>query len=187
MTIGRRGHFLLESGHHGDLWLDLELLFLRPRLVAGAVADLAARLEPYAIEMVCGPLNEGAFVALQVAERLNVQFCYTERRVTTLEAAHAPVRYPLPGQLRDQVRGRRVAIVDDVINAGSAVRGTYAELLACQAIPAVIGSLVLLGEAMTRFAADAAIPLVSVAALPSQIWLPAGCPLCMAGVPLDPH
>ena len=26
----RRGHFLLESGHQGDRWLDLELLCLRP-------------------------------------------------------------------------------------------------------------------------------------------------------------
>ena len=26
----RRGHFLLESGHHGNLWLDLNSLFLRP-------------------------------------------------------------------------------------------------------------------------------------------------------------
>jgi hypothetical protein len=26
----RRGHFVLESGHHGNLWLDLNSLFLRP-------------------------------------------------------------------------------------------------------------------------------------------------------------
>ena len=26
----RRGHFVLESGHHGNLWLDLDSLFLRP-------------------------------------------------------------------------------------------------------------------------------------------------------------
>ena len=26
----RRGHFVLESGHHGELWLELELLFLHP-------------------------------------------------------------------------------------------------------------------------------------------------------------
>jgi orotate phosphoribosyltransferase len=36
----RRGHFVLESGHHSDLWLDLELLFLRPKLIAQSVARL---------------------------------------------------------------------------------------------------------------------------------------------------
>ena len=27
---GRRGHFRLESGHHRDLWLDLDPLFAEP-------------------------------------------------------------------------------------------------------------------------------------------------------------
>lgn len=30
----RRGHFALESGHHGDLWLDLDRLFVEPWVVA---------------------------------------------------------------------------------------------------------------------------------------------------------
>src|SRR5438132_11129782 len=63
----RRGHFLLESGHHGELWLDLELLCLAPDPVRRLAARLAARLAPYAIEAVCGPLVEGAFVAMMVA------------------------------------------------------------------------------------------------------------------------
>ena len=29
----RQGHFRFESGHHGNLWLDLELLFLRPKAI----------------------------------------------------------------------------------------------------------------------------------------------------------
>ena len=33
----RQGHFRLESGHHGDLWLDLDPLFLRPRPACGQV------------------------------------------------------------------------------------------------------------------------------------------------------
>ncbi len=31
LLSGRQGHFLLESGHHGDLWLELAILRLRPR------------------------------------------------------------------------------------------------------------------------------------------------------------
>jgi orotate phosphoribosyltransferase len=30
----RRGHFRLESGHHGELWLDLDPLFARPARLA---------------------------------------------------------------------------------------------------------------------------------------------------------
>jgi orotate phosphoribosyltransferase len=75
----RRGHFLLESGHHGDLWLDLELLCLSPGPVRRLAARVAARLAPYEVDAVCGPLVEGAFVTLMVAEALGVPFTYAER------------------------------------------------------------------------------------------------------------
>src|SRR3954470_7526477 len=63
----RRGHFLLESGHHGELWLDLDALFAQPARVAPFVADLAERLSGCGAEVVCGPLVGGAFVAQAVA------------------------------------------------------------------------------------------------------------------------
>src|SRR3979411_1541613 len=75
----RKGHFRLESGHHGDLWLDLELLCLRPEPVQRLAAGLAARLAGHQVEVVCGPLIEGAFVALMVALELGVPFTYAER------------------------------------------------------------------------------------------------------------
>ena len=43
ITAGK-GHFLLESGHHGDMWLDLELLCLRPEPIQRLAAQIAARL-----------------------------------------------------------------------------------------------------------------------------------------------
>ncbi len=30
-ALATRGHFLYESGHHGDLWLDLVALFMEAR------------------------------------------------------------------------------------------------------------------------------------------------------------
>ena len=36
----RDGHFVFESGHHGQVWLDLELLFLRPGDSLPWLADL---------------------------------------------------------------------------------------------------------------------------------------------------
>ncbi len=62
----RQGHFLLESGHHGDLWLDLESLCLRPARLQPFAVDLAERLRPYKVDVICGPLVEGAFVGMMV-------------------------------------------------------------------------------------------------------------------------
>jgi orotate phosphoribosyltransferase len=47
LLSARKGHFLLESGHHGDFWLDLEALCYQPqrlRAMAGELAKAIFRL-----------------------------------------------------------------------------------------------------------------------------------------------
>ena len=78
-----------------------------------------------------------------------------------------------------------VAIVNDVVNPGSAVRGTFAELKACGAQPAVIGALLVLGTSASSCAASEGVPLESIASLPNPLWPPSDRPLCTARVPLD--
>lgn len=48
-------------------------------------------------------------------------------------------RYRIPGALAERVAGKRFAIVDDVMSAGSALRGTYADLRAHGATCVVAG------------------------------------------------
>jgi orotate phosphoribosyltransferase len=180
----RTGHFLLESGHHGHLWLELELLCYRPEPIRRLAAGLAERLSGYGVEAVCGPLVEGAFVGLMVAEALAVPCAYSERIADRTTAGLFPVRYAVPRGLRTKLSGRRVAIVNDLINAGSAVRGTLIDLNECGAIPVVIGSLAVLGEAAAQLAASAALALETLARIPNDIWTPADCPLCARGLPL---
>ena len=148
----RKGHFLLESGHHGDLWLDLESLCLRPQRVQIVAAELAEPLSKLGVDAVCGPLVEGAFVALMVALLLNVQFTYSERFARVAEGRLFPAGYRVPAPLHEGLRGKRVAIVNDVINAGSAMRGTFADLQNCGAVVVDISALLVFGTA-----ADAAI------------------------------
>jgi orotate phosphoribosyltransferase len=189
----RRGHFRLESGHHGDLWLDLELLCLDPQPVRRFASEIAARLARYDPEILCGPLVEGAFVALMAASELGLPFCYSERQEPVCTESHAgqpadalyPVEYRIPRALRAKVRGKRVAIVNDVINAGSAVRGTMAGLADCGAEPVVIATLLVLGSWASEYAKAQNLTLETLATLPNTIWAPADCPLCKQSIPLD--
>jgi orotate phosphoribosyltransferase len=182
----RRGHFDLESGHHGDAWLDLELLCLNPAPVRRLAGELAGRFEKHHIEVVCGPLVEGAFVALMVAEALDLPFAYSQRLSRESGDGLFPFRYRLPQGVRRLVAGRRVAIVNDVINAGSAVRGTLADLRASGATPVAIGTLAVLGAPASELAAENELPLEHLVALENQIWTPLACPLCVQGVPFTP-
>jgi len=80
-----------------------------------------------------------------------------------------------------------VAIVNDVINAGSAVRGTYVDLQQCGATVVAIGTLLVLGTSAYEFAAHEDIALETLARQLNTLWTPGECPLCAAGMALgDP-
>ena len=185
LLSARKGHFLLESGHHGDLWLDLENLCLKPPLVKSLAAQLARSISNMNVDVVCGPLVEGAFVGMMVALELDVEFTYSERFARPSESGLFRAGYRIPSSLRPGLRGKRVAIVNDVINAGSAVRGTFEDLEACGATVATISTLLVLGTSAAEYASSKGVPLKSLAEMPNNLWIPAQCPLCASGVPLD--
>jgi orotate phosphoribosyltransferase len=169
----RRGHFVFESGHHGDLWLDLDTLFVRPRRVAPFAVELAQRLEPHGVDTVCGPLVGGALVAQMVAAELGAELCWS-----------ATGDYSIPAALQAGLRGKRVALVDDAINAGFATGATLAALRECGAEVSVLGALVVLNDSAAGLAAREGVPLESLERLTSGLWPPDQCPLCAASVPL---
>jgi orotate phosphoribosyltransferase len=185
LLSGRRGHFLLESGHHGDFWLDLETLCLHPQRAQALAVKLAAPLSGLRLDAVCGPLVEGAFVAVLVALQLDTEFTYSERFVRPAADGLFPAGYRVPAPLRETLRGKRVAIVNDVTNAGSAVRGTFADLKDCGANVVAISSLLVLGSAAAEFAASKNVPLHTLATLPNNLWTASECPLCASGIPLQ--
>jgi orotate phosphoribosyltransferase len=184
-VAARHGHFKTESGHHTDLWMDLETLCRHPAAIQPLARELAQKLRVHTVDAVCGPLNEGAFVALMVAGELGCDFTYAERFAEHDEGRLFPVRYALPKALRPIVAGRRIAIVNDVISAGSAVRGACTDLQAHRAQVAAIGCLLVLGDAIDAFAAERGVAVEALERSPYRLWTPAECPLCQAHVPLE--
>lgn len=78
-----------------------------------------------------------------------------------------------------------MAIVSDVISAGSAVGGTIKDILGCGGVPVAIGALVTLSESPAQLAAENDLPLEAIASLSGMIWTRAECPLCAEGRPLS--
>ena len=182
----KRGHFRLESGHHGELWLEIPLAFLRPGRLRPHARRLARTLVAHRIEAICGPLVEGAFLGQMVAEELDVQFCFAEQFPRPSQDGLFPVGYRIPASLRSRIKGKRVAVVDDAINVGSAVRGAIEDLKNCGAQLAAIGALLQLGDRATDLARAEVVPLVTLTRLESgTLWGPSECPLCSGGTPLD--
>jgi orotate phosphoribosyltransferase len=175
----RRGHFVFESGDHGDAWLELERLFVEPRRLEQAAEALAQKLRVHGANLICGPAIGGALVAQPVAAALDLPFVYVERH-----AAPDGVRYVVPRGVRGIVNGARVAVVDDVVNAGSAALATVRELRALGASVACLGVLVARASAVLPVDAFAGLPVERLATIDWSLWPAASCPLCAAGAPL---
>jgi orotate phosphoribosyltransferase len=94
-------------------------------------------------------------------------------------------RYAVPQAIRGRLAGKRVAVVDDVVNAGSATRATVADLRTADAEVVAVGALLVLGSRAAEYAAQEGLTLEHVAAMPNRIWEPTACPLCAAGQPLE--
>ncbi len=136
LLSARRGHFLLESGHHGNLWLDLDSLFLRPAALLPFTRELARRLGRHG--------SRRSWSARWSAAPSLPKWS----RPSSTSASPSPsggraregVTYAIPDAFHDHLRGRTVAIVDDAINAGSATRATFAALTALGARPVAVGA-----------------------------------------------
>jgi orotate phosphoribosyltransferase len=185
----RRGHFLLESGHHGDLWLDLEALFVEPRALRPFASLIGSALlqgrdhhaRDGGIEVVCGPLVEGAFLALEVAQEILLPFTYSIPVRSNAAGWLFTMEYEIPRGLHAQLEGKRVAIVNDFINAGSAVRGTIRSLEAIGAEVTVIACLATLGSDAEKIASRAGARLETLDRVGNTVWDPHDCPMCLEG------
>lgn len=175
----RRGHFDLGTGYHGDLWLDLDALFLRPARLRPYVQWLSARLDAHQIDAVCGPLEGGAFLALALADVLDTAFVPAGRA-----PGPGPSGYRLPPGMERQMTGWKVAVVDDAINAGTAVTACFGLLRQSGAIPVAAGTLLALGQGAATIEATMSVPCYAAATIPSQVWPAADCPLCVTRIPL---
>ncbi len=125
----RSGHFDLGTGYHGDLWLDLDALLLRPALLRAPVRWLAERLREHSAVAACleevrgrgaVPVAVAALVSLgeasaTVQARMRVPF-YPASTVPSrawpaeqcpLCAAGTPYTDPLSGDVATPLPGRR--------------------------------------------------------------------------------
>lgn len=175
----------MESGYHSASWSDLRTLFEDERRIRPFVAQLGRRIAAHRPEAICGPMTGGARLAALIATDLGIDH-FTAERIEPADATGMfAVRYVLPQAERTRAHGRAVAIVDDAISAGSAVRGTHADLIECGARPVAIGALVVFGDAAADLARQWRVALEAVERLPLDMWKPSECPLCRTGIALE--
>lgn len=184
LAQARRGHFQMESGLHSGMWFDLDAAFVDHTALDPFVTQLAQLLRRHDVEAVCGPLTGGAFLAQLLARLLGSEFYFTVPAPSSDTATFA-ARYQLPPGAGHRLLGQRVALVDDVMSAGSSLRATLIAVESHGAIPVVVGVLHVLGTNGADFFKERGLRIETTGRTPFDSWRPPECPLCAAGVPLD--
>ena len=167
----RTGHFVYESGHHGDTWLELESLVAESRRLQALATRLADQLAPHRAEVVCGPLEGGAFVAQCVAQSLGARFVYARR-----DATGTVPRYLLAAGL--ELFGKQAIVVDDAINVGSAVTACVAELSSRGCSVVALGSVFVCAPAGEHVGTLLGLPQEFLFKVPTRVWAASDCPHC---------
>ena len=174
----------MESGLHCGLWFDLDAAFVDQAALDPFVTTLAQSLRRHDVEAVCGPLTGGAFLAQLVARLLGGEFYFT---APAPPAGNGPfsARYQLAPGIGHRLLGKRIALVDDVMSAGSSLRATMTEVETHGGIPVVVGALCMLDTIGAAFFTERGLRIETTGRAPFDSWRPAECPLCAAAVPLD--
>lgn len=103
---------------------------------------------------------------------------YGERIAPTDVAA---ARYRIPDCFTDVVAGRRVAIVDDAINAGSATLATRDEIVRLKGTAAVAAAIFIRDPGVIALLLSHGLAVEHLVGVPFAIWEVDACPLCRAG------
>jgi adenine/guanine phosphoribosyltransferase-like PRPP-binding protein len=156
----------LADGQHGLASLIINQASFS---VLGAIADdLAARLTPFAPDVVVGLPTLGLTLAAAVAERLgharyvpggtSRKFWYSEELSVPMSSVttHHVKRLYVDPRMLPLLAGKRVALIDDVISSGTSIVAGLRLMAAVGVEPVVIGAAMLQTERWRPLLADEA-------------------------------
>jgi orotate phosphoribosyltransferase len=180
------GHFDFGNGYHGRVYLNPHQLFRYPSTIWRFAQDLLDIL-PESIreqaEVVAGPVTGGALLAHTMAGLLD-----SRQHLSRPRTMFAPFSVDVEcGQTmsrfyQQQVKGRRVLLVDDVRNTGQ----TFARC--ADLVRSGGGTVIATAEIYDRMEAVVSLdvpnyPLAEYKAL--ENYAVGSCPMCQAGIPIS--
>jgi orotate phosphoribosyltransferase len=188
----REGHFLLESGRHGDACLEKFAVLSDPAATSELCGYWAARVRGASeyggagralVDLVAGPTTGGVILAFETARQLGVRSIFAEEVRDAGGSTHREFRRGFAIE-----PGERVLLVDDILTTGGsllpmipAVEAMGGEIVECAVMVDRSGGRATLTSPTT----GRTYPLRALWQLDLPTYEPGeACPRCAAGDPL---
>jgi orotate phosphoribosyltransferase len=165
-----KGHFLLSSGRHSDVYFEKFQVLQYPQYVEILCSMLAQRFGKEKIDLVVGPTTGGIIIAYQVGKHLATRAIFAEmendKRV-----------FKRGFQIKE---GERTLIVDDVMTTGGSVNEVVDLVEKNKA--KIVGVGVLLDRSGGKIPFN--YRFEALATVTAESFDPSDCPLCKENIPL---
>ena len=170
VAMVERGHFLLSSGLHSPVYIQVARLLQHPSIATSVFAAIARPFVDREIQLVAGPAIGAVIIAYEVARYLNARAVWTERVDGRMALRRSFSVAP----------GERALIVEDVITTGGSVLEVRETLLSAGAD--VVGIAAVVDRLGTDRLSD--VPVEALVRMPLPTYPREACPLCAEGIPL---
>ena len=164
-----RGHFLLASGLHSDIYLQSAKVLEDPRRAEVLCRELARPFRGDRVQVVVAPAIGGILVGHEVARALGARALFAEREAGTMRLRRG----------FEISQGERCLVVEDVITTGGSTREVM------RVVEEAGGVLVGVGALIDRSGGTAVFPVkkAALATITVPTYKPEDCPLCKNGTP----
>lgn len=166
-----KGHFLLSSGRHSDVYFEKFRVLERPDVLSRLCAEICGRFAAEGIQYVAGPTTGGIIIAFEVARQMGVPALYVESE-DGLKKIRRGATVP---------KGARVLVVDDVLTTGGSVRETMGVVRSIGGEVAGVGVLI---DRSPR-PLDFGCPSFAAYTVEAQSWDPDEIPDWLAAIPIS--
>ena len=188
-AIIEHDHFVYVSGDHGSGWIDKDVIYPHTEQIsrlAQLLAPIVADLKP---DIICGPATGGLILSQWLGHHLKVQSVFAEHHTVKADKEHDPGllgHFILRRNYDKLVKGKRVLVVDDIVNTGHSIRQTADAVRRNGGEPVAAAAICTRGNASGveaigvedfRYLLEFKIPS----------WSAESCNLCKTGVAVNTH
>ncbi len=166
------GHYAYRSGRHGSVFIEKDRILANTSVTSKLSYRIAKRFFASGVQVVAGPTMGGAPIAQWVAYYLDPM----PYAVYSVDENDKKVFRPV---FREIIEGKRVLVVDDVIDTGVSAHKIIEAILALNGSIVGVGTLWNPGEASFEDC-----PIFGLINTLYKTYEPADCPMCRANQPL---